>query len=498
VAFYTLGCKLNQYETEAVAAAFRRRDYEVVDFDSPADAYVINTCTVTSKADRKSRNIINRAKRAAGASPVAGPVPPGAAGGVPSPAAGDTLGAARVDDDSPPDDESSGCAPSPLVVVAGCYVENHRERLERESGIRLVGNDDKSSIDEIVDAYLNGEVFDESGLVPVGPSEAPADVETDADSSASVGHEDGFPGSRRFSYQSPERVFHTRATLKIQDGCDNFCSFCIIPHVRGRAQSRLPRAVLDEARRCLDLGYRELVITGVNMGRYEYGDVSFSRLLERILEIPGDFRVRVSSLEPDRLDDRFLHVLGHPKMGRHLHLCLQSGSDSILEAMRREYSVDAFTKTVEQIRSNDPGFNLTTDVIVGFPGETEEDFRRTAEVVRNLRFSHVHTFTYARRSGTPAARKSDQVSESVKSDRSAVIREIAAEEKRRYREGLVGSTERLLVERVSPEGQASGYGERYVPLLLEEIGAKPNDLVMVRITGITDGPDPVLVAELAE
>lgn len=423
VAFYTLGCKLNQYETDALATAFRHRGYSVVDFSGSADAYVINTCTVTNKADRKSRNIINRARRSR---------------------------------------RPSGDAP--LVIVTGCHTENHRDRLEREEGIRIVGNDEKSRIDEIVDAYLRGEIA--------------GDGITD-----------------RFAYSTPERIFHTRGMLKIQDGCDNFCTFCIIPTVRGRARSRPAAEVIDEARRCIDAGYRELVITGVNMSRYDDGTTSFSRLLESVLDLDGEFRVRISSLEPDRLDDRFLDLFAHDAMCPHLHLCAQSGSDRILLAMRRQYTASEYRGTVEALRTRYPGFNLTTDVVVGFPGESEEDFEQTVDLVRWAEFSHVHTFPYSLRTGTRAARMPGQIDGPTKTRRAGRIRELSAKNKRRYRESLVGSTERVLIEGTEID---SGYGEHYVPVRLSSGGSSANQFVTVRITGIDGGDDPSLIGSSEE
>lgn len=434
VAFYTLGCKLNQYETDALAGSFRRRGFSVVDFGDPADAYVINTCTVTNKADRKSRNIINRAKKVGG---------------------------------------------RPLVVVTGCFTENHRGRLEEEAGIKLVGNDEKSRIDEIVDAYLRGEISDFG--MPTGDSPTQSDP-----GSATA------PVAGRFAYETPERIFHTRGMLKIQDGCDNFCTFCIIPHVRGRATGRPSGEVVEDARRSIDAGYRELVFTGVNMSRYRDGDVGFSRLVEKVLNLDGDFRIRISSLEPDQLDERFMELFSHERMCPHLHLCVQSGSERVLLAMRRQYTAAGYRETVEKLRSRYPRFNLTTDVIVGFPGETEEDFRSTVELVRWARFSHVHTFPYSVRTGTRAARMSGHVSNAVKSARSEEIRAVAEAQKRDYRTSLIGSTERVLVEK-----SRSGYGEHYVPVVCATETLPANEFVDLRIDGIEEGEDPSLLGVLA-
>ena len=232
-----------------------------------------------------------------------------------------------------------------------------------------VDNARKSQIFDLVTAHLAGEVVD--------PAALPADP---------------------FGYRPGAQPLHTRATIKIQDGCDNFCTFCIIPAVRGRALSRPAPDILDEARRLLDEGHRELVLTGVNIGRYRWADWTFSRLLEELLALPGDYRVRVSSLEPDPLDDRFVELTGHERLCPHLHLCLQSGSDRILLRMRREYDVDGYLGLIDRIRATwrrrGVPAHFTTDVMVGFPGETGDDFARTLAVCETVDFGHIHTFRY--------------------------------------------------------------------------------------------------------
>jgi len=458
IAFNTLGCKLNQYETDSLASQFHSAGYEVVPYEAEADAYVINTCTVTNKSDRKSRNMVNRATGRAAGAVVAGGA--GAAAGEPPRA----IAALR--------------APGgrPVVVVTGCFVDSNRDYLAGRSDITyVVDNARKNNIFHIVDAHFRGEILD------------PARLESDP-----------------FNYALAEKGFHTRSMVKIQDGCDNFCTFCIIPYVRGRATSRPLPAILENVRRLVDAGTKEVVLTGVNMGRYRDGETDFADVVESILDLPGDFRVRISSLEPELLGERFVDLLGHPKMCPHLHLCLQSGSERILLAMRRMYTVSGYLEFVERLRSRYAGFNLTTDVIVGFPGESDADFDETAGVCREVGFSHIHTFKYSRREGTRADRMADQVSEAVKSARSERIREIGSDNKRRYRGNLLGSVQTVLVESVDAAGCGQGYGEHYVPVAVcaaegqAEAGQRiaENRFYPVRLTAIDEGEEPLLRGEL--
>jgi len=453
VAFTTLGCKLNLYETDALATRFTEGGYEIVDFADPADVYVINSCTVTNKADRKSRNLLYRALRATGTGPAA---PAGQ-----QPETDVTGRAARAE----PLFAENGTGP--LVVLTGCFVESHRDELEGDGRTIVVPNEQKHAIYDLVQARRRGEVITAAGSV--------------------------------FDFPVPDRTFHTRTMLKIQDGCDNFCTFCIIPLVRGRATSRPAAEVVSAAKSAVSGGARELVLTGVNMSRYRDGTDRFSDLLARILEVAGEFRVRISSLEPDQLDERFISLFAHPKMCPHLHLCVQSGSERVLLAMRRQYTYAQFRDIAERLRAIHPDFNLTTDIIAGFPGETDEDFEKSLDAIDQIGFGHVHTFPYSERSGTRAQRMPGRVPERIRTQRAALIRERAAAEKRRYRECLVGTVQRLLVERVHRDGRdlvLSGFGQHYVPVSVTLRGslktAWQNQFVDVRILD-TDGSDePVL------
>jgi threonylcarbamoyladenosine tRNA methylthiotransferase MtaB len=422
VAFKTLGCRLNQYETDALVTDFDNAGYQLVDFDGSPDVVVVNTCTVTNQSDQKSRTVISQAARK---------------------------------------------NKNAVVVVTGCMANNFKEKLESQDNITfVVENNRKSSVLALVDAHFSGEI--------IHPNQLPQDV---------------------FRYEPVQKSLHTRSAVKIQDGCDNFCTFCIIPMVRGRAVSRQVADVLESVRKTIENGFKEIVITGVNIGRYEDGEARFEDLLAKVLEVPGDFRVRISSLEPDGFGDRFVELFRHPKLMPHLHLCLQSGSEKTLLRMRRMYDVEQFRKTIKQFRSVYPDFNFTTDIIVGFPGETEEEFQQTLDAVGEFNFSHVHTFKYSVRKGTRAERLENHIPEKIKTERSAQIRELSEENKRRYYESLIGKTQHILVEKAS-KTKASGYGDLYVPIEFQANGIQKNTIHAVKLTGLSgEGEKLVLMGE---
>jgi threonylcarbamoyladenosine tRNA methylthiotransferase MtaB len=391
IAFKTLGCRLNQYESDSVTTDFINAGYDIVDFSEDADAYVVNTCTVTNMSDHKSRQIYNQVYKR---------------------------------------------NPDAVLVVTGCMVNNHKDDLETNDRITYtIENDRKGSIFNLLDSLFKGEI--------ISPDELKQD---------------------RFGFGAAERSIRTRAMIKIQDGCDNFCTFCIVPHVRGRAESRSFSDIDKNIRQALDFGYKEIVLTGVNIGRYEKDGLNFEDLVEKVLGIPGDFRVRISSIEPEGFGDKLFNLFQNPKLTPHLHLCLQSGSDKILLAMRRQYTVDDFRTMVEKIRKLIPDFNFTTDIMVGFPGETEAEFRETCAVAEEIGFSHIHTFKYSIRKGTRAERMPEQVSEKIKTERSLIIREISEENTRKYRSSFIGKNQIVLVEKIDATRYAKGYGEHYFPV----------------------------------
>ena len=251
--------------------------------------------------------------------------------------------------------------------------------------------------------------------------------------------------------------------------------------VRGRSTSRPAEDIYNNVREVVAHGFKEVVLTGVNMGRYQYENTHFEQLVENILNIDGDFRVRVSSIEPDQFSDRFLALFQHEKLAPHMHICLQSGSDDTLKRMHRFYTVAQFRDMSERIKAFRPDFNLTTDIIVGFPGETEQTFKESCDFAREIGFSHIHTFKYSVRTGTKAAAMPDQVPEKVKSERSEVMRQISLENKIKYFEMMQGRSQRMLVERIDGKGMARGYGENYIPIIAEGKGWERNTFIIIRL-----------------
>lgn len=422
ISFKTLGCRLNQYETDALVSNFDKSGYNIVGFDDRADVTVINTCTVTNQSDHKSRNTISQAARK----------------------------------------NTNG-----IVVVTGCMADNYKAELEKQDNITyVVDNSRKSSIVELIDAHFKGEIL----------------------------HPEKLP-QNAFNFETVDKSLHTRTSIKIQDGCDNFCSFCIIPSVRGKAVSRPVDDILDNVKSVVANGFKEIVITGVNISRYEFGGLGFADIIERILYVPGDFRVRISSMEPDQISHKFLDLFEHPKLTRHLHLCLQSGSDNILLKMRRMYSVKSFVEITQKLKQKYPDFNFTTDIIVGFPGESQSDFEQSKQAATEISFSHIHTFRYSKRDGTRAERMPDQINEKVKAERAEEIRLISEANKERYYQSMLGKEQKVLIEKVK-DGIASGYGEHYIPVRFKAPQAEKNTWAHVILEEIIHDNDLLVQAKL--
>ena len=354
IAFTTLGCKVNQSETDLLARQFRAAGYTCVDFDEVADVYLVNTCTVTQVADRKSRQVLAQARRS---------------------------------------------NPDALVVAAGCYASIVGDGLADERTL-VVRNRDKDRLLMLVEGRLRAE-----------PAAAPSlvDVEKYLDT----------PGGEE----------RTRAMVKAQDGCDSHCTYCIIPRARGRSRSLPPREVVRRVNALVREGHAEVVFTGVDLGSYgEDGDSlpDLGGLLRTILEETEVQRVRVSSLEPGDFKEEWLALWSNPRLCRHLHVPLQSGSESVLRRMERKYSPANFAAMVATCRAAVPAMTITTDVMVGFPGETDEEFDEGYHFIREMRFDGMHVFKYSRRPGTRAARMPDHVAEACKNERSRILRQEAA------------------------------------------------------------------------
>ena len=404
VALHNLGCKVNAYELEAVEQLLEARGYEIVPFEPGADIYIINTCTVTNIADRKSRQMLHRAKK---------------------------------------------MNPQALVAAVGCYAQARGGELERDPAIDLViGNNRKKEIPDLLEACLrerrkHREVPD-------------------------IGRERDYEPLRIAGTKE-----HTRAFLKVQDGCNQFCSYCIIPYTRGRVRSRDPQEVLREVQRLSVSGCREIVLSGIHLSSYGADFENGTGLLEliRLLHpVEGIARIRLGSLEPGIITERFAEQLSRlPKVCPHFHLSLQSGCDRTLRRMNRRYTSGEYLEKCRILRKyfKDPA--LTTDIITGFPGETEEDFRRSREFVEKVSFFETHVFPYSRREGTKAAKMEEQIPEAVKKERSHVLLELNRRQKEKYLKAALGrETEVLLEEREEFEGRPawSWYTREYRKVLV--------------------------------
>lgn len=402
IAFYTLGCKVNQYETQAIAETFAKLGYEIVDFDQKADIYVINTCTVTNVSDRKSRQAIKRAKK---------------------------------------------ISPNSVVVVMGCYPQVYPQEVQKIEGVDIiVGTKDRRKIVEYVTQYLQ-----EKRKIFAINNEYKRDNFEDLKIS-----------------EFNER---TRAFIKIEEGCEQFCSYCIIPYARGSVVSRSLDSILDEIERLATRGYKEFVITGINISAYgkdlDY-KVTLIDVIEEINKIEGVKRIRLSSLEPIVMKEDFIKRLTKiDKLCHHLHLSLQSGSDRILKLMNRHYTTDEYRQIVKMVRTYWDDVAFTTDIIVGFPGESDEDFEKTVEFVKEIGFSRIHVFRFSPKKGTKAYNMPNQVSSTEKEKRSEILKDVARELSFNFHKKFEGKILDVLIEENSSiEGYFEGYSGNYIRTLV--------------------------------
>ncbi|MFR8087241.1 MAG: tRNA (N(6)-L-threonylcarbamoyladenosine(37)-C(2))-methylthiotransferase MtaB [Lachnospirales bacterium] len=395
VALYTLGCKVNSYETDRIRETFQSEGAAIVPFTEPADVYVVNTCTVTQMAAKKSRQILHRARR---------------------------------------------LNPEALIVATGCFVQTGRDGMPAGAVDLYVSNADKSQlVQRVNDAMRDRKLLNDSIQAP------------------------------------EEEMKHTRAFLKIQDGCRQYCSYCIIPYVRGPLQSRDPEDILAEVRHLVSQGYKELVLTGIHLSSYgrqgTFADpnarLTLGRLIQRLNEVEGLERIRLGSLEPGLITDSYLEEIAQTdKLCPHYHLSLQSGCAKTLRAMNRRYTPDEYVQAVERLRRFRPETAITTDLIVGFPGETEEDFEESLAFLRQIGFSQVHVFKYSMREGTAAARRTDQVPEEVKHARSERTIQVAEELSWEFASRFIGSVREVLLEKAWEHGW-EGYTDHYIRTLVE-------------------------------
>ena len=435
VALYNLGCKVNSYEMEVMRQMFREKGYRIVSFDEKADIYIVNTCTVTNIADRKSRQMLHRARQ---------------------------------------------LNPDAVVVAVGCYVQTGREAVEKDPAVDLaVGNNRKKDIVAILEAYLRERKDKTLGGATI------LDI------------------ARTYEYEEMQlkgTAEHTRAYIKIQDGCNQFCSYCAIPYARGRVRSRRQEDILREIRGLAEAGYREAVLTGIHISSYGIdfnGSSRLVELVEGIGEIPGLDRIRLGSLEPRIVTPETAKRLAAiPQLCPHFHLCLQSGCDATLKRMNRRYTTGEYYKSVEALREAFHEPAITTDVIVGFPGETEEEFARTKEFLEKVRFYEMHVFKYSRRAGTAAASMPDQVPEPMKAQRSGQLLDMEKQQSEAFRRRYIGRTVEVLLEeerRMEGRTYCIGHTKDYVKVAVdttegtEKDGIAVNGLAEVRVRGfLTD------------
>ena len=434
-ALHNLGCKVNSYETQAMQQLMEAAGYEIVPFgEGAADIFIINTCSVTNIADRKSRQMIHRAR---------------------------------------------AMNPEAVIVASGCYTESAGETRDGDIDI-VIGNNEKSRLVEILDSYFAG-----------SPREEREDISKVR----------GFDG---MSIDKPSE--HTRAYVKIQDGCNRFCSYCIIPYVRGRIRSRDKEEALDEIKRLADGGCLEVVLTGIHLSSYGLDfksdkNVTLIDIIEETDRIEGIERIRLGSLEPLIVTEDFVQRLSKcRKVCPHFHLSLQSGCDSVLARMNRRYTAKEFAAGVELLRKYFDKPAITTDVIVGFPGETEEEFAETEEFVRRIGFYELHVFKYSRRGGTVADRMDGQVTDSVKSKRSEALLAIDEELSLDYRREYIGRRVKVLLEeKITFEGRCyiTGFTDTYVRVAVEDGDERlaPNSIVNVRVSGLLGKEMVIGVAE---
>lgn len=409
VGIYTLGCKVNMYESEYVISELKEHGYEIVPFEEICDVYIINTCTVTNTSDIKSRKIIHQAMKR---------------------------------------------NPDSCIVVMGCFVEANKD--DQEDGIDiLLGNRDKSKIVSLLDEY-----FAKKKKITKIYEELPRDFED-----MEITHFEN----------------RTRAFVKIQDGCENFCSYCIIPYVRGKCRSKNLNTVIEEIQTLVKNGFQEIVLTGIHTGNYgrDLG-IDFATLLKELILIKGLKRLRISSIEITELTPEVLSVLKNSSIiVDHLHIPLQAGSDTILKAMNRKYDTHYFIQKIKEIRNIRPSISITTDVIVGFPGETDELFQKTKETIKKIGFTKIHVFPYSIRKGTVAATMPNQISQEIKKKRVQELLNMSKELELYYFKQFIEQEVEVLVE-TTKDGYSYGHTGNYLYVKIQ--GVYPhNTFITVKI-----------------
>ncbi|MCM2591830.1 tRNA (N(6)-L-threonylcarbamoyladenosine(37)-C(2))-methylthiotransferase MtaB [Rossellomorea marisflavi] len=417
VAFHTLGCKVNHYETEAIWQLFKEEGYDRVEYDSISDVYVINTCTVTNTGDKKSRQVIRRAIRK---------------------------------------------NPDAVICVTGCYAQTSPAEIMAIPGVDIVvGTQDRRKMLTYIDEYKK-ERQPINGVTNIMKNRVYEELDV------------------------PAFTDRTRASLKIQEGCNNFCTFCIIPWARGLMRSRDPEEVINQAQQLVDAGYKEIVLTGIHTGGYgeDMKDYNLAMLLTDLeKKVKGLKRIRISSIEASQLTDEVIDVIDRSNMVvRHLHIPLQSGSNTVLKRMRRKYTMEFFAERLEKLKKALPGLAVTSDVIVGFPGETEEEFMETYNFIKDQKFSELHVFPYSQRTGTPAARMDDQIDEEVKNERVHRLINLSDQLAKEYASRFENEVLEVIPEEQVDGDLYVGYTDNYLKVIFPASEEMIGKLVKVKIT----------------
>ena len=419
VAFYTLGCKVNQYESESIKNQLIKIGYEEENFENKSDIYIVNSCTVTSIADKKTRNVLRRAKK---------------------------------------------MNPESIVIVTGCYAQtNSKELLEIEEIDFVVGNSNKSGLVDFIQDIENKK--------------------------SKVLTENIFEERTYEEYEFATLREMSRAYIKIQDGCNNFCSYCKIPFGRGKSRSRSLESICKEIEVLTKEGFKEFIIIGINLGAYGEdldSDVNLETLLETVVKLEGVERVRIGSMYPDKISDRFIEIMreNSNKLMPHLHISLQSCDNTVLERMRRNYGAELIQERLLKLRENVENMEYTADVIVGFPGETDEMFNNTYEVIKSIGFSDLHVFQYSDREKTLANTFTDKIDGNVKKKRAEVLETLRKEMGKERREKYIGKELEVLVEEIKEDGCSYGYSQNYLRVKTLEATAGVNELVKVEISNL--------------
>ena len=411
-AIHTLGCKVNIYESEYIINILKENGYQIVDFDSKADIYIINTCTVTNTSDKKSEKMIKRAR--------------------------------KQNKDA-------------IIIAMGCHAQIKGDNIDADI---IIGNKDKSKIISLIEEYQENK------------NKIKRIYNLD-----NVSFEDMYISS----FNS-----HTRAFVKIQDGCDAFCSYCIIPYARGPIRSKDPKTVIKEITSLVENGYKEIILTGIHTGKYGKDiNYTFEQLLKDIIKIKNLYRIRISSIEINELTDPILNLIkDNQVIAKHLHIPLQSGSDKILKLMDRKYDLKFYKDRIEKIRKMIKDVSITTDLIVGFPNEDEKDMEDTLKFLKEIKFTKIHTFPYSKREGTKAASMENQIDETIKRKRVKRVLELSDQLEQDFYQSKLNETEEVIIEQTK-DGKSYGYTSNYIKVEIDS-PLKPNEVISVKINKVNN------------